>query len=118
MKIKTVIPSKCELWIKTDLEEKDIFLLTQVKRYLDEDHLIRSLRKCQECRQFYYYEFLEEIDWENGNDPQYRTYIPIIPNAETIEQLNNSDYIEILRYYPRLQWDLGKDDSRRIYWVR
>lgn len=88
--------------------------------YMDDIHLIRALMECSLCGQKYYYEFLEEVDWENGNDAQYRTYIPIEGDAATIEALNQMSSTQLLALTPRLQDDWGKDDPvkpDRIIWI-
>jgi hypothetical protein len=78
---------------------------------VDDDHLSRHLLRCRECGQLYFYEFYEWIDWESGNDLQYRTYIPVESDTE-IEALKKASPFELLKYFPRLpaptvQW-VGK----------
>jgi len=61
----------------------------RIETYADESHLMRHLLKCRECGQLYFFEFYEEIDWEDGDDSQYKTYIPVETEAE-IETLKNA----------------------------
>ncbi|HST76968.1 MAG TPA: hypothetical protein VLN58_00615, partial [Verrucomicrobiae bacterium] len=65
----------------------------------------------------YYYEFYEWIDWEGGNDPQYRTWVPV-ESREEIEELNKTDHISLLKYFPRLQSDFPRDATEaKVFWV-
>jgi hypothetical protein len=116
--IKTVIPDRCHLWTKQHLKQSDLPVLEMVETYLDEDHLKRSLVKCSDCGQHYYREYYEEIDWEDGNDPQYRTYIPIIPDPDSIKALSAMSPMELLGLIPRLLDDWNADGSRVTQWIR
>lgn len=110
-------PTQCVLWEhpeRIEMPEQFEHLAT----YEDDSHLIRRLLKCRECGQCYFYEFYEEIDWENGNDPQYRTYIPV-ETEEEIEELKKSSSFELLRFTPRLQRDFPKeaDKPSKSCWI-
>ncbi len=104
--IKTVKPDTCHLWneeyTKEDKNISDDF--EQLFTYIDDSHLIRRLLKCKDCGQLYFYEFYEEIDWVNGYDPQYRTWIPV-RTKEDAKKLSVMQVIEILEFFPRLQSD-------------
>jgi hypothetical protein len=118
--IKIVKPIRCHLWTDKPISPKDLQLLKRKVVYTDESHLIRALMECPVCGQRYYYEFLEEIDWENGNDSQYRTFIPIEEDDATIEALNQMSSMQLLGLHPRLQDDWGKDDPvkpNKIIWI-
>ena len=52
--------------------------------------------------QLYFYEFYEVVDWKDGNDKQYSTYIPV-DTPEQIEALKASSVFDLLRFFPRLQ---------------
>jgi hypothetical protein len=67
--------------------------------YVDESHLFRDLLKREECGQLYCFEFYEEIDWEDGNDPQYSTYIPVETGAE-IQILRKASPLKLLEPPP------------------
>jgi hypothetical protein len=71
-------PTHCVLWETPELvvnrRMEDCFELLDT--YADDSHLSRRLLKCRECGQLYFVEFYEEIDWLDGKDPQYVTYIP------------------------------------------
>lgn len=111
----TTNPTQCHLWTKDPLQWDDMDSFIELERYLDESHLIRKLVKCTVCGQLYYYEFYEEIDWENGEDPQYRLFMPIT-NKEAVIKLNKLSNIDLLHHTPRLQFDwTGK---KTVKWVK
>ena len=115
-----MLPTQCHLWTRGTIRAGDLAALKRKVIYLDDSHLIRALLECERCGQHYYYEFREEVDWAGGNDPQYRTYIPIEPDDATIEALNRMDSLQLLALRPRLQDDWGKDDPvkpDRIIWI-
>lgn len=74
--LKITEPLKCVLWRDERLDNLHEILET-IETYLDDSHDMRRLLKCRECGQLYFYRFLEFIDYVNGEDPQYRTYIPV-----------------------------------------
>lgn len=85
----------CHLWTKTDLTSEDLRgSLQNIKTYLDDSHLIRNLKKCKKCGQLYFYEFAEDIDWNEGNDPQYRLWIPVESEMRA-EDLNHMTTIQL-----------------------
>lgn len=102
--LATIEPTQCHLWIKKPLVWDDLDIFVELERYIDESHFIRKLVKCTECGQLYYYEFLEFIDWEHGDDPAYRNFSPI-KDESVVEYLNSLSYMEILRQSPRLLFD-------------
>lgn len=105
-------PTKCHLWQHENLSSKDLdFEL--IENYVDSSHLSRALIKCKRCGQLYYSEFYEIIDWDNGNDEQYCTYIPIEPDKDLINLLNQKSPLELLGISPRLQWD----NDYSIKWI-
>lgn len=110
-------PVQCTLWSVPELigQAKDRF--EAVETFVDESHLRRALLKCRECGQFYFSEFFEIPDWDDGDDAQYTTYVPV-QTAEEIEALKNADVMEILLYTPRLQRDFPKGaKAARILWI-
>lgn len=86
------------------------------KTLVDESHLFRYLMKCRVCGQMYFFEFYEEIDWKEGKDPQYCTYIPI-NSVEEGKILNQKSQLELLGIKPRLQSDFV-GDKKNIRWVK
>jgi hypothetical protein len=113
-------PTQCALWKKPELidepNRRDRFELLDT--YVDESHLFRDLLKCEECGQLYCFEFYEEIDWEDGNDPQYSTYIPVETGAE-IQILRKASPLKLLEHLPQLRRDFPKDaKSPKTYWAK
>lgn len=110
-------PLDCQLW-KIEGKDKNLNLrelLDIVKTYEKESHVVRELLKCSECGQLYFYEFYEEIDWENGNDPQYRTAIPV-ESEDQADKMAKMSQVEILKFSPRLQNDWPKDAEEKTGW--
>jgi hypothetical protein len=44
---------------------------------VDDSHFIVRIVRCRACSQGFIYIFTEFIDWEDGNDPQYVTLMPV-----------------------------------------
>jgi hypothetical protein len=88
-----------------------------VKAYQDESHLIRMLLRCPRCGQLYFYEFYEEIDWADSEDPQWRTLVPVADqaSAEALDRLSPG----ALRAYPAIRMDYPKAAAApgRPHWV-
>jgi hypothetical protein len=97
-------PIQCILW---DHPERATGIFEEVESYEDESHLVRSLYKCKECGQLYFYEWYEWVDWKGGNDKMYTTFIPV-QTEEEIEELKMTDNFTLMPYFPRLQLDGGK----------
>lgn len=87
-----------------------------LKVYEEESHVFRYLLKCKFCPQLYFFEFYEEIDWNEGKDSQYVTYIPI-KNKEFADEINKLSQFELLQIRPRLQKDFV-GDTKTIKWVK
>lgn len=106
-------PTQCHLWQKENISTDDMaFETVQTYDCDDDDHLKRKLLKCKQCGQLYFYEFYEVIDYEKGNDPQYRTFIPV--DSEIIaKEMSKKSPIDILYYYPRIQSDFPEDAKKR-----
>jgi hypothetical protein len=95
-------PVQCILWKRPELADgvmKENFELLET--IVHESHWWRYLLKCRECGQRYFFEFYEEIDWEEGNDPQYSTLIAVETDEE-IETLKRASPFELLEFSPRL----------------
>ena len=107
-------------FLKSTPTESDIVPATdqfdEIKTLVDESHLIRRILKCKKCGQIFFYEFYEEIDWIEGKDPQYRTFIPV-DTIEEAQELNKKSEMELLGVFPRLQSDFV-GDTKTIKWVR
>jgi hypothetical protein len=84
----------------------------------DESHWNRYLLKCKCCGHRYVYEFYEEIDWENGEDPQMSIWVPV----ETDDEIGTAKATVpggLVRFSPRLCKDWPKGQARpSLRWVQ
>src|ERR1700733_7265532 len=88
-------PTQCVLWHNpTRVRDRVQDRFEIIDTYEDDSNLIRRLLKCRECGQLYFYEFYEEIDWIDGDDPQYRKYIPV-SNMSDVEILQKASHFEL-----------------------
>src|SRR5262245_6707398 len=112
-------PEQCIFWrepTRVHAALKENFEL--VAEYADESHLRRYLLKCRECDQLYFFEFYEEIDWDDGNDPQFTKYVPVNTIEEGAE-LAMLDPLALLEASPRLCIDYPKEaKGPKVYWYR
>jgi hypothetical protein len=112
-------PRQCLYWDKParirDGTLKEHFEL--IEEYTSESHLRRYLLKCRECGQLYFFEFYEEIDWDEGKDPQYTKYIPV-GSAEDAALFSRSTPIDLLDVMPCLRVDYPRDaEAPSVYWA-
>jgi hypothetical protein len=110
-------PTKCILWqVETLSIERLRQSLRVVTTYIDDSHLMRTLLQCDECGQLYFHEFYEEIDWKEGKDAQYMTWIPI-DDAESGDELNRMSPLALL-VYPSIRYDypMGADQPTGPNW--
>lgn len=112
------VPINCHMWKQ---KEPDLKLET-IKTYpegsysTNADESVRSLKKCSSCGQLYFYEMAESIDWEDGNDPIYRTYIPVL-SSKMADKLALLSELEISLQSPRIQKDWAQDGTKIFMWV-
>ena len=112
--IELPAPTQCVLWEKPELVgERDRF--DTVEELIDESHLSRSVLKCRECGQLYFYEFYEIVDWKEGNDRIYWTFIPL-DTPTRVEALKGASVFDLMRYTPRLLRDFATAKGTR--WIR
>ena len=98
-------PVQCILWEHPErIENAFLEILEETETYEDSSHLQRSLHKCRECGQLYFFEWNEWVDWEEGNDRQYSTLIPV-QTKEEIEALKATSIFDLMTYFPRLHLD-------------
>ncbi len=110
-------PLKCTLWRNLEPLENIPEIFEAIETYVDDSHHRRSLLKCRECGQLYFYEFLEFVDYENGDDPQYRAYIPVT-STEDAATLSNLPQWDIAAYTPAIHSDWPKGQDRpAVFWV-
>ncbi len=113
-------PTNCKLWKEPEAAfaapMKDLFALLDT--LVQESHWWRYVLHCRECGQKYFFEFYEEIDWDQGKDPQYSTYIPV-ESDEQVQSLAGKSHFELLAVRPRLNKDFPSDaESPRVYWLK
>jgi len=118
-----VKPTQCNLWNSDISSGVATSMFENIKDYsesfdTDADHRARSLLKCNDCVQLYFHEWIEYIDYENGNDPTYSTYIPVA-NILDADKLNAYSSIMLCGAQPRIQYDWPADEEASIAkWVR
>ncbi|MGC4044644.1 MAG: hypothetical protein QM758_12690 [Armatimonas sp.] len=93
--------------------------LKENRVFLEESHCRVALRQCHKCGQSFLYVFTETIDWVNGEDPQYRSLLPL--TEDEVSHFAKSEFTEetlrglrVPRYC--LQRDLPDSDPPRVYW--
>jgi len=108
------VPAQCHLWAKENPTGEDLnFAFDVVKTYSDDSHDSRRLIKCKQCGQLYVREFYETIDWKDGEDPQYVTYVPVA--NETDADMVNKSGLRAFKLRLHIDWPKGED--RKIYWA-
>jgi hypothetical protein len=106
----------CHLWQTVTVSEDELNKLEVVETFLEDSHLMRSLKRCKDCGQLYFYQFREEIDWLAGEDPAYRILIPVRSREEAV-RLADEDEISVSFHRPCLEW--AWIDTREMpHWVR
>ena len=98
-------PTGCVLWDHPErLAGRFSDLLEEVEAYEDSSHLTRSLYKCRECGHLYFHEWYEWVDWDEGNDKQYSTLVPV-RTQEEIAALRETNVFTLMTYFPRLNFN-------------
>ena len=113
-------PTGCALWTNPEPAATAVLRdgFERLREFVDESHWSRSLLRCRECGQLYVFEFYEEIDWVDGDDPQYCTWLPVETDAE-VESLSRPAVANLRAYRPHLRKDWPKGaPAARVYWVR
>ena len=106
----------CQMW--TDIDEvldRRRGVLTRIKVYVDESHVGRALRRCSCCGRLYFWDWIEEIDWEDGNDPTWETWVPVTGEADVAPLLAMPPGLVLVE--PRLLNDHPKGGPRRRRWI-
>ena len=70
--------------------------LTPGQDVIDDSHLGVMIRTCPSCGQHFVAVFLEHIDWQDGDDSQYWTLMPIT-EAESVDLLAMNKVAAIAR---------------------
>jgi hypothetical protein len=115
-----VDPTACVLWNDPDaaiarpMREAFDLLETLVK----ESHWWRYILRCRCCGQRYFFEFHEEVDWADGEDPQFSVWVPFATEAE-LAALKAAPPGVMGEFVPRLCKDYPKGaKAPRIHWIR
>jgi hypothetical protein len=89
-----------------------------LETFVHESHWWRYLLKCRECGQLYVYEFYEEVDWVDGEDPQFTYWVPVETETE-IASLRTAPAGGLAAFAPRLckDWPKGAKEAK-LYWVK
>ncbi|MDX2122639.1 MAG: hypothetical protein SF070_16470 [Gemmatimonadota bacterium] len=95
--------------------------LTGVAELVDDLHFIVTILACPACRQRFLSVLEEEVDWVDGDDPQYWSLLPLTADeaasllppaaAPTSAQLN-----ALGPGRRSLRRDCPKGDAQRFYW--
>ena len=115
--IKVSIPRECHLWNNQGLTADELrAALVFVKLYEDDSHLIRNLLRCRKCGHLFFHEFYELVDWTEGNDAQYSSWIPV-DDVESADRLNALSPFALLRYTSlRVDYPSNAQKPTRPYW--
>lgn len=111
-------PEHCHLWANPEAVSPrrwmDQFEHLQTLR--DSSHCWRYLLACKDCGQLYFHEFFETVDWKDGDDPQFWTWIPVADSHEA-DKLNRLAHFDLQDIVPRLNRDRPKGVTEpKIYW--
>jgi hypothetical protein len=114
---KPIDPSECVLWRRENLaieELRNIF--EPLLSFAEDSHFVRKLLRCKECGHLYFYEFYEEIDWKEGKDGQYWTWIPV-DDRDTARELSRLSLLDVLQF-ACIRYDVpsGTDEARGPAW--
>jgi len=88
---------KCHLWFERLTKEMLFTSFETVKSYRDNYHNTRELKKCKVCGLLYFYEFIEIVDFGDGNDNEYYSFIPV-NSIEDADRLNDLSELELTSY--------------------
>lgn len=87
---------------------------------VDEPHFMLKIRSCQKCTQSFLSVFTETIDWQDGDDPQYRSVMPL--SQEEVQKLTAIGGTAGLAALPStrqsLCHDAPKGSAARSYWSK
>ena len=95
--------------------------LTHVEELIDESHFHVMILACPQCTQRFISVFTETVDWEDGDDPQYWTLLPITETeaVDLVKQRNSLTEIGLNALGPGrrcLRRDYPKVVVPRTFW--
>ena len=104
------LPLTCELWRdpETALARpmKDQF--ERAETLFQDSHHWRYLLVCRGCGARYMLEFYEEIDWDDGDDPSWVSYVPVQSEAQLVAMRAAFEPLALRGFPPYLQMDHPK----------
>jgi hypothetical protein len=95
--------------------------LDLVAELIDESHFHVTILACRGCAQGFVSVFTETIDWQDGDDPQYWTLLPITA-AESADLVQQGDALSDTKLdglgpgRRSLRLDHPKGAARRSFW--
>jgi len=95
--------------------------LTTAHELIDKSHFYVAILACTRCTQRFVFVWTEMIDWQDGDDPQYSTLLPIT-EAEAVDLVEQRDSLtetklNVLGRDRRcLRRDHPKGAVPRIFW--
>jgi hypothetical protein len=95
--------------------------LTEMAVLIDDTHFRVRILACSRCTQQFLSVFEEEVDWEDGEDPQYWTLLPLtrVEAADLVQQGDSLTARQLDALGPRrrcLQFAHPKAEAARIFW--
>lgn len=110
----TLEPTACHLWTNPEaIRDRPVHeLFTLETTYFDHSHDWRYLLRCRQCGQHYLLDAHEEVDWEEGMDGLYVTYLPVRDAAQG-DRLARLDHMALGRWSPCLRKDtrIGQNET-------
>ena len=114
--------SGCEKCFQADAEamDKARVKFARIARLVDESHFDISILACPACGQHWVSIFTEWIDWQDGDDPQYISELPVTEKESKMLIAGGKEIekkVELLgRKRRHLRVDHPKGGPRRIGW--
>lgn len=95
---------------------------TAIARLVDESHFIMRIVSCPYCDQRYVSVFTEWVDWGDGEDPQFRSVLPItIHESERLLSQGENVNLRLIESLGKsrryLAFDWPKDTEPAVYWA-
>ena len=112
-------PATCQLRTdpETVLADKMASRFELVEEITKSSHHWRYLLACRACGQRYFFEFYEEVDWQDGDDPSWMTYVPILSDEDLGHLTRQPPRALAMSGRERLCIDHPKGGPKTIAWV-
>ena len=104
-KAKKARKKYCHLLNQETISDKDLHSLETVEIFTDDPHFVRSIKRCPVCGGYFLYDLHEWVDWSDGNDEIYTTYLPAKSLNHARQMNNGKEHIRNRR--PAIHWDMG-----------